>query len=344
MPMNFFKSIGKLCSAVKPLDALVNKNKFRKRLAERIVNMRKDSPFEYVLEITTRCNHLCKMCTFKHKEKTNRGDMSFDTYKKIIDQIPPDLETMVEFAGGGEPLLHKEFLHFIEYGKKKLPNSKFFLSTNGTFLDSEMGQKLIDANLDLLNIGLNAASKDGHKWLTNADDYDLIVNNAVNFFKMKNKDGFQKPLTFVQIIECKELESEIDYFKEFWSPIADKLHIRHVIAGMDERVLKSENITQIHPISHRRYPCTLPFRCISIGANGDLFPCNIYSHEGVPWSNVNRETIHNMWTSQDIINLRRIHLEDSFDKIMYCKDCDMWGYSDNVWIRNYLNIGKRKWL
>jgi radical SAM protein with 4Fe4S-binding SPASM domain len=344
MLKRILKIAGKVSETIKPIDALLNRNKFKQRLAERLINMRKDYPFEYVLEITTRCNHLCKMCTFKHKEKTNRGDMSFQIYKKIIDEIPVDRGSVIEYAGGGEPLLHKEFLAFLEYGKKKHPQSRFFLSTNGSFLDEEMGQNLIDLELDLLNVGLNSTTREGHRWLTNSSDFDSIVKNTVDFMKKKNRNGFRKPYTFVQIIECKELAHEIEEFKRFWTPIADQLHIRHVIAGMDEGVLKSENISQIYPVPGRRYPCALPFRCVSIGANGDLFPCNIFSHEGIPWGNLHQNSIHEMWSSKSFLELRRIQLEDCFASEPLCKNCDMWAYSDNFWIRNFTGVGKRKWL
>jgi len=101
MIIKFIQAVNKTLSKIKSLDSLINESKVKTRVAERIVNMRKDYPFEYVLEITTRCNHFCKMCTFKHKEKTNRGDMSFEHYKKIIDELPKDRDLMVEFAGGG---------------------------------------------------------------------------------------------------------------------------------------------------------------------------------------------------------------------------------------------------
>lgn len=344
MVAKLLKVAGKIASSIKPLDTLLNKNNFRKNLAERLVNIRKDYPFEYVFEITTRCNHFCKMCTFKHKEKTKRGDMSFEVFRKFIDEIPPDRDTLIEFAGGGEPLMHKEFLDFLAYGKRKLPQGRFFLSTNGTYLDEKMGRKLIEMGLDLLNIGLNAATKEGHKWLTNANNYDLIIDNSKRFLEIKNKAGFRKPYTFVQIIECGELEHEIKEFVKTWKPIADNLHIRHVIAGKDESVLKSERITQIYEIPKSRYPCVLPFRCLSIAANGDLFPCNIFSHEGVPWANIESSTIKEMWESARMKGLRKMHLEGRYDEEPFCKKCDMWGYSENVFVKNFLSGGRRKWL
>jgi len=207
-----------------------------------------------------------------------------------------------------------------------------------------MAENLIDLELDLLNIGLNSATKEGHEYMTNSKNFDLIIDNSVNFFKMKNQNDFRKPYSFVQIIECKELEHEIEDFKKFWEPIADKLHIRHVIAGMDSSVLDSEGLNQIYPTASKRFPCALPFRCMAIGANGDLFPCNIFSHEGDPWANLNHDTIKDMWTMKKMKHLRQCHLEGNYHKINYCKDCDMWNYSDNYWVKNYINIGKRKWL
>ena len=338
MGNELLKTVGNISRKIMP-----NEGQLRKRLAERLVNMRKSCPYEYVLEITTRCNHLCKMCTFKHKPHTNRGDMSFDVYKKLIDGIPANYESLVEFAGGGEPLLHKEFIDFLIYGKKALPKSGFFLSTNGSFLDAEMGQKLIDLELDYLNLGLNSSTPEGHKWLTNADDYEKIVENGIRFMEMKNRNGFRKPLTFVQIIECAELEHEIEGFKKFWEPIADKIHIRHVIAGMDGGVLESENVTKVYNVAERRYPCALPFRCMAFGANGDMFPCNVFSHEGVPWGNLNNDSILDLWHSGEIRNLRKKHVEDKYHEYDICANCDMWGYFDNFWLRNFLKIGKRKW-
>ncbi|MFH2059865.1 MAG: radical SAM protein [Pseudomonadota bacterium] len=333
----------KILVSSKSVETFLNENKSVKFVAERVVNMREDYPFEYVLEITTRCNHYCKMCTFKHKEKTNRGDMSFDHYKKIIDELPVDRELVVEFAGGGEPLLHKQFLKFLEYGKKKLPKSRFFLSTNGSLLNEKMAKSLIDLELDLLNIGLNSATREGHEYMTNAKNFDVIVENSINFFKIKNKNGFRKPYAFVQIIECEELKHEIEPFKEFWEPIADKLHIRHVIAGMDSSVLDSESLTQIYPNAPVRYPCALPFRCMAIGANGDLFPCNIFSHEGDPWANIENNTITEMWGMEKMKRLRQIHLEGAYYKEKYCKECDMWNYSGNFFIKNHFKIGNRMW-
>ena len=334
----FLKTVGNISRQIKPQEG-----RLRKRLAERLVNMRKKCPYEHVLEITTRCNHFCKMCTFKHKEKTNRGDMSFEIYKKIIKEIPSNYESLIEFAGGGEPLMHKEFIDFLIYGKKALPKSRFFLITNGSILYAEMGQKLIDLELDYLNLGLNSSTPEGHRWLTNADDFEKIVDNGINFLKMKNRNGFRKPLTFVQILECEELAHEIEGFKIFWEPIADRTLVRHVIAGMDGGVLKSEKITQIYSLADRRYPCALPFRDMTFGANGDIFPCNTFSHEGIPLGNIEKNTIQEVWQGDKIIDLRRSHLENRFHEIATCKDCDMWGYFDNFWIRNFLKIGKRQW-
>jgi len=47
-------------------------------------------------------------------------------------------------------------------------------------------------------------------------------------------------------------------------------------------------------------------------------------------------SINRFWTDQRLRDLRQLHLAGRWDQNAFCKDCDMWGYSDNYFLPNVL--------
>ena len=66
--------------------------------------------------------------------------MSFDTFKRIVDETEENFELQLE---GGEPLLHKNLFLFLEYAVSTNRCTKIILLTNGILLEEHMN-RLID--------------------------------------------------------------------------------------------------------------------------------------------------------------------------------------------------------
>ena len=64
------------------------------------------------IEPTNRCNQKCIFCP-RNEEKYDSpiGDMSFENYKKIVDQIPG--LTDIQINGLGEPLLNPDIYKIV---------------------------------------------------------------------------------------------------------------------------------------------------------------------------------------------------------------------------------------
>ena len=73
------------------------------------------SPNYLMIEPTNKCNLNCKMCS--RNELTDIGDIDFDLFKNIIDQLA-DVKT-VKFQGLGEAYIAKDAIRMLEYLKKK---------------------------------------------------------------------------------------------------------------------------------------------------------------------------------------------------------------------------------
>lgn len=84
------------------------------------------------INITNSCNVNCPFCCmYSGTDKNNY--MSFDTFKKIIDNTDKEFELQLE---GGEPLLHKNIFLFIEYAISTKKCNKIIILTNGILLNN----------------------------------------------------------------------------------------------------------------------------------------------------------------------------------------------------------------
>ena len=87
----------------------VLRERWRKARAEQ-----SDLPNSVSIELTNECNLKCLKCP-TYEANRSRGMMSQDLYQKILDDIQgATSETELALSGGGEAILHKEFVDFVQ--------------------------------------------------------------------------------------------------------------------------------------------------------------------------------------------------------------------------------------
>lgn len=87
------------------------------------------------INVTDRCNTNCPFCCM-YSGTDNKLDMSFDTYKNIVDNTGEQIfELQLE---GGEPLIFGNLYLFIEYAISTKRCAKVILLTNGIELEKNI--------------------------------------------------------------------------------------------------------------------------------------------------------------------------------------------------------------
>jgi len=103
------------------------------------------------IEINTSCNRRCSHCPnsiFDRGLIQNEKLMPIELFHKIIDELAE-----IGFSGRisphfyGEPLLDARIVDFLNYMRKKLPNSQILVFTNGDFLTSGKYRELVHAGV-----------------------------------------------------------------------------------------------------------------------------------------------------------------------------------------------------
>lgn len=162
------------------MDLFENKNISEKRL--KCIHM----------ELTHKCNLECKHCFLKASpyKKTN---LFLEDWKNVIDKIAYLNPEQFVFTGG-EPLLFDYFEELVLYAQKKLPNTSFTLSTNGTLIN-KYDINLFKNYFDAIYISLDGYDRESSDKIRGKGVFDKVINNI----KLLKEKGFNNiDLSFTQ--------------------------------------------------------------------------------------------------------------------------------------------------
>jgi len=160
------------------------------------------------IEVTNHCNIKCIICPHGHDLVEKKGYMSFEVFKKIIDELAGSQYEIPQISlfGIGESLLHPRFFDMAVYGKSKGFYQR--LTTNGFFLTPGNAEKIISTKaLDFIEISFDDKAEKYEKY-KGGKIYDIVLDNIDNFI-LRNKD-IQVLIKFIQY----EMEDQFHIFED----------------------------------------------------------------------------------------------------------------------------------
>jgi MoaA/NifB/PqqE/SkfB family radical SAM enzyme len=160
------------------------------------------------LEITNRCNLLCETCPRTFADLESPADMSWDLFRRIVDQFPA--ATRAVLHGVGEPMLVRNLPRMVRYLKDR--GCYVLFNTNGTLLTEKKGRELTAAGLDELRVSLDAADRAGFKQVRGKDYFDRIVRNVRAFTARQRAAGESRPCVSLWLTGLKETIDQLEGF------------------------------------------------------------------------------------------------------------------------------------
>jgi radical SAM protein with 4Fe4S-binding SPASM domain len=152
------------------------------------------------LETTNRCNLLCTTCPRTYADLEPEADMSWDLFRRIVDQVPNIARVVLH--GVGEPMLVKELPRMVRYLKAR--GAYVLFNTNGTVLTAKKGRELCDTGLDELRVSLDAADARSFVLVRGKDYFNRIVRNVRAFTEMQRREGLASPRVSLWLTGLKE--------------------------------------------------------------------------------------------------------------------------------------------
>jgi len=284
-----------------------------------------------IIEPTNACNLRCPICPTP-KMKRKKGFLSFENFKKIIDDIPDLKSVSMNFAG--EPLLNKDIFKMVKYAEAK--NIKILISTNTVFLDRYMDEAF-DSGLSNLIVCLDGATKESHERYRVGSSFESVKKNIEEFCREKKRRNLEKPHITLQFLVMRYNEAEIPAIISFAKDLGiDSVDLKTVSLGahhnMTEKVelakkfLPSNNFSRYtlkdgKPVlKHRPKLCQWVRRTVILW-NGDA-TCCCYDFEGkLVVGNIFKDGgFKKIWNSSKYKKYRKKILRKEFD---LCKNCNL---------------------
>src|SRR5437868_10518169 len=157
-------------------------------------------PRSIYIEPTSRCNELCQQCPRTLLSREEDRDLSFESFRYIVDQFPV-LERVV-LHGLGEPLLNKDLPRMIQYLKAR--DTYVLFNSNGILLNEKRGQALIDAGLDEYRLSMDGSTPATYARVRGVDAFDKIWRNVQAFITMQKQQDASKPAVSLWFTAMRE--------------------------------------------------------------------------------------------------------------------------------------------
>lgn len=295
------------------------------------------SPVHLQIEPTTNCNYNCQACP-RFGVLKDFKNMNYDDFCKIIDQIKPK---KVTFSGLGEPLIHPDCFKMIKYLKDREISVR--LTTNGSILNEKNSERLIDLNVDIINISLDAATQETYDKVRDKKSLEKVKENILLLQDLKKSKNSEVPILrtsfVIQKDNFREMKQFIDFAKSlgirniFFQPIAFHFIVdrkEKLVSGITKDELFKElkeaegyaedmntNLSKVivdFPLYWKIYEegdvsgrkCLFPWISTYVTVDGDVkLCCSLVSDEGT-MGNIFEQDFSEIWNGEKYRAMRRI--------------------------------------
>jgi radical SAM protein with 4Fe4S-binding SPASM domain len=168
-------------------------------------------PIKLWVEVSSNCNLKCRLCANKDLPFNEKGYMDFNLYKKIINEAK-DFVNEINLFHRGEPLLHSQIIQMIKLAKKF--NIKTTIHSNAVLLNKEISTNLIKSGLNTISFSFDGYTKSTYEKNRIGSNFENVLNNIIEFLKIKKELNSKLPYTIIQVMEYDEELSSLEFKKQ----------------------------------------------------------------------------------------------------------------------------------
>jgi sulfatase maturation enzyme AslB (radical SAM superfamily) len=286
-----------------------------------------DFPAVVLIDNCNACNLRCSMCDHPSMTKHRKVQiMDMGLYRKLIDEVAaenPSARVWPIFFG--DPFMCRDMPERIRYAKEK-GLTDVVLNSNGMLMKPEKARAAIEAGLDAMYVGIDAARADTYEKVRVGGKYETAVANVLAYRDILKEIGRPDQKLFVQFVVSDVNEDQVEEFKAFWTSHGVNVKIRPKVSWAG--LVSADNLQDNDQVGRR--PCYWLMRTINICADGRAALCSVDVHCRVPCGDANTHTIKELWAGL-LADYRRMHKEGRFGELPeMCAKCRDWqsGYAD----------------
>jgi MoaA/NifB/PqqE/SkfB family radical SAM enzyme len=281
-------------------------------------------PVELVIDPSNICNLHCPLCpTGQGRSDRSKGKMSFDNFRRIIDELGTYLYR-VDLHNWGEPFLNDEIYRMISYARAN--NIEVRVSSNLNIIDRAKAEKLVKSGLDVLIVSLDGASQETYVQYRIGGRFDKVLNSIKMVTEIKKELSASKPFIIWQFLVMRHNEHEISKAKGLARELAvDQVDLLAIHCDMGREIFwddktRLEKTAKWLPRDEkfcvydlatgkrkkRSKTCNFLWVQSTINWNGSVSPCCALYDEQYDFGNAFDISFKNVWNNDKYRQARKI--------------------------------------
>lgn len=282
-----------------------------------------DFPLFVRLEAQFKCNSNCALCVHGHEElkKAIAYDnyMPFETFRRLVDECVEHKCPSIGLSFINEPLMDPDFLDRLRYVTAK-GIMDIHLNSNAMLLTRELSEGILDSGATRICFSLDAASEETFKKMRPNLDFATVVANIEDFIALRNERGQALPLVRVSFLLNEINRHEVDAFRDIWTKKADYVSIQRYVP-----ISTNDNDRLAHAMSDApvdgEQKCSYPWESLFVHGDGVVVPCAAHRSRFFAVGNVNKSTLHEIWHSPAMTELRHALKTNQRRNTKLCGTC-----------------------
>lgn len=288
------------------------------------------NPYTISIEPTTSCNLRCPECPSGLRKFTrDTGMINLELYRKVIDELHPDLFYLILYFQG-EPYLHPLFFHMTEYARKK----KIYTatSTNAHFLTDNLARKTVESGLDRIIISLDGLDQQTYEKYRVGGLVEKVLEGTRNLVKWKKELKSRTPYIILQFIVFSTNEHQVPELKKLAKELGvDKLELKtaqlynfeegNPLLPSDESFSRYKKQNEKFVIDNPLYNhCFRMWRGCVITWDGLVVPCCFDKDADHRLGDMKKQSFKEIWQGKEYEKFRK-QLFSARNEIDICKNC-----------------------
>jgi radical SAM protein with 4Fe4S-binding SPASM domain len=178
-------------------------------------------PYIAVIGDRYRCNYRCIFCEWfspivkEARKETLSPDcyMDMDVYRGLVRELSALGTKIILIGNFEEPFMDSHLMEKIEYAKRY--NIGCFLITNGSLINEETAEKIVDLKLDYLSVSVNAGTPEIYTLIhptENEETFERIASMVALIEKLKEEKRTNFPRTRLSMVVCNRNYCDVANF------------------------------------------------------------------------------------------------------------------------------------
>jgi radical SAM protein with 4Fe4S-binding SPASM domain len=200
------------------------------------------------MDITNKCNLLCKMCFYPGTVGQPKFDMEPELFRKIAHQVFCYAET-VSLACQYEPLMSRHFEEVLQIVAEG-PCARVGFVTNASLLTRRRCELLVDnPHIESFAVSIDGATKETYESIRINARWEKLVENLETLAAIKAERNTPRPYVQLNMVLMKstiaELPQLVDFAKRVNAVAIGAVRYLPMNAGLDEAIDDWESVMPI---------------------------------------------------------------------------------------------------